>query len=218
MNQRPTRLSCSVTGSSETTCPAASSRAVASTVDGRVVGKVVEEVDHQDEVEAFALRDELGRVHAAERVPVVAATPARMLDVGAVQVDADVPARRQRGVLADSAADVEHARLAFEQPPPREEGAAAPVEPEGEIEPDPARLPHERPVEDAHRPIEGQASVRADDRLRLRARRRTSRLDGGAVVRVAEAVDLDARVPGVARLGDRSTSSPMSSSRPFIAP
>jgi hypothetical protein len=84
---------------------------------GSVVGEVVQEVDHQHEFEALALGDQLGCIDAAECVPFVAAAAARVLDVGAVEVDAHVAPVRERGVLADPAADVEHARVAVEHAP-----------------------------------------------------------------------------------------------------
>ena len=168
----------------------------------RGIREVVQEVHHQDEVEALALRHELGGVHAPERVSLVAAAPARVVDIRAVQVDAQVAAARERGVLADPATDVEDARLAVEQPPAGEQCPAPPVEPEREVEPDAARLPHQRPVEDAHRRQEDPSAVRADDRLAGAGRARL-RLHRGAVVREAEAVDHHACVPGGARLGDR---------------
>ena len=111
---------------------------------------MVQEVDHQHEVEALGLGDELGCVDAAERVAVVAAPPLRVLDIGAVELDAEVPPVGERGVLADPAADVEDARLAVQQAPAAQQRPASPVEAETEVERGPAGLPDERTVEDAH--------------------------------------------------------------------
>ena len=150
MNQRPTRFACSVTGSSDTTCPLASSRGGPQHRGRILVGQVVEEVDHQHEVEALALGHQLGRIDAPERMPLVAAAATSVLDVGAVEVDAEVAAARERRVLPDPAADVEDARLAVQQPPTGEQRPPPPVQPEAEVERGAARFPHDRTVEEAH--------------------------------------------------------------------